>query len=74
MPGSFLTTITLSDDNYAVLLLRVQKFYDGISEDAEILTSQFISDRYSKKAYYFAVLRMPYEKGHAPEDAQPLQK
>jgi len=64
----------LSDDNYAVLLIKVQHFYNGLDENAEILTSQFISDRYSKKAYYFAVFRVPYKKGYAPEDAQPLQK
>lgn len=52
-----LTTVTLSDETYAALMLKVAEFYEALSDDYTVLTSNFVSDRFSKKAYYFAVLK-----------------
>lgn len=52
-----LSTVTLSDETYAALMLKVDAFYQGLSTDYTVLTSNFVSDRFAKKAYYFAVLK-----------------
>jgi hypothetical protein len=55
----FLFTVTLSDETYAGLLIKVEEFYRNQPpvNDLQVLTSDFVSDRYSKKVYYFAVLK-----------------
>ena len=51
------TTVTLSDESYSALLLKVAEYYRVQKEGLEVLTSSFVSDRFSKKVYYFAVLK-----------------
>ena len=55
----FLYTVTLSDETYAGLLIKVEEFYRNQPpvDDLKVLTSDFVSDRYSKRVYYFAVLK-----------------
>lgn len=63
----FLTTITLSEETYSALLLKVAAFYQAQNPNITVLTSQFLSDRFSKMAYYFAVVRYEgVKKGHTP--------
>ena len=59
-----LTTVTLSDDTYGSLLLKVQEFYNAQHNDLEILSSSFLSDRFAKKAYYFAILKIKKAAGN----------
>lgn len=51
------TTVTLSDESYATLLIKVEEYYRNQNQGLVVLTSSFVSDRFSKKAYYFAVLK-----------------
>ncbi len=55
----FLFTVTLSDETYAGLLVKVEDYYRNQikTKNLQVLTSDFVSDRFSKKAYYFAVLK-----------------
>ena len=52
----------LSDESYAGLLIKVQDFYNGLVGDYTVMTSNFISDRFAKRAYYFATIK----KGQEP--------
>lgn len=47
--------VELVAENYATLLFKVKEFYSGI-EVKEVMFSNFVSDRYSKKAYYVALI------------------
>jgi len=53
----FLYTVTLSDDSYSGLILKVSEYYRNERKGLHVLTSDFVSDRYSKKVYYFAILK-----------------
>jgi len=53
----FLYTVTLSDDSYSGLILKVSEYYRNERKGLMVLTSDFVSDRFSKKVYYFAVLK-----------------
>ena len=55
-----LITVTLSDESYAGLFLKMAAFYESLNFECEISASHIESDRFAKKAYYFAVLK----KGH----------
>ena len=55
--NSSLMTVTLSDDTYGALLLKVSEFYNTLKGDYSIECSHIMSDRFSKRAYYFAVLK-----------------
>jgi hypothetical protein len=50
-------TVTLSDDTYGALLLKVSEFYNTLKGDYSIECSHIMSDRFSKRAYYFAVVK-----------------
>ena len=52
-----LVTVTLSDESYAALMIKVQDFFNSLVGDWNIQTSHFVSDRFAKKAYYFAVIK-----------------
>jgi hypothetical protein len=67
----FLSSVTLSDDNYGVLLIKVREFFENADPNLEVLASHFVSDRYSKRSYYFAVLRFGAKKAAHLKDAQP---
>ena len=54
---TFYTTVTLSDESYSGLLLKISTFYEGLNTDYSIVDSHIVSDRFAKKAYYFAVLK-----------------
>jgi len=54
---SGVTTVSLSDDSYAGLMLKVQGFYNALNGDFVVMTDNFISDRFAKRAYYFATIR-----------------
>jgi ribonuclease HIII len=49
--------VSLSDESYGALLLKIQAFYETLHGDYTIETSHIVSDRFAKKAYYFAVLK-----------------
>jgi hypothetical protein len=53
----FLVTVTLSDDSYSALLIKVQEWYGSLVGDWTIQASHYLSDRFAKKAYYFAVIK-----------------
>ena len=57
-----LVTVTLSDESYAALMIKVQAFYDNLVGDWSIETSHFVSDRFAKKAYYFGVMKKATQK------------
>ena len=42
---SFLSSVTLSDDNYGVLLIKVREFFENADPNLEVLASHFVSDR-----------------------------
>lgn len=67
----FLYTVTLSDDSYAGLILKVEEYYrnENTDKDLNLLSSHFVSDRFSKKVYYFAVLK---RGDHQINDATPF--
>jgi len=52
-----LVTVTLSDDSYGALLIKVQEWYGSLKGNWTIQASHFLSDRFAKKAYYFAVIK-----------------
>jgi hypothetical protein len=54
---SSLITVTLSDESYAGLFLKMAAFYQSLDFECEVLASHIESDRFSKKAYYFAALK-----------------
>jgi len=51
------TTVTLSDESYSGLLLKISSFYEGLKVHYLIVDSHIVSDRFAKKAYYIAVLK-----------------
>lgn len=53
----FLFSVTLSDESYAGLILKVEEYFRNEKKDLAILSSHFVSDRFSKKVYFFAVLK-----------------
>ena len=55
-------TVTLSDQSYSALLLKVSDFYNGLRGDYEVMTDNFISDRFAKRAYYFATIKKGQEQ------------
>lgn len=57
-----LVTVTLSDESYAALIIKVQSFYQGLKGDWSIQSDHFLSDRFAKKAYYFAVMKEARQK------------
>ena len=58
---SEVTTVVLSDESYAGLLIKVQDFYNGLMGDYVVMTSNFISDRFARRAYYFATIKKGQE-------------
>ena len=67
---SGVTTVCLSDESYAGLLIKVQDFYNGLIGDYTVMTSNFISDRFAKRAYYFATIK----KGQEPKVPTPSEE
>ena len=57
-----LVTVTLSDESYAALIIKVQAFYQGLNGDWSIQSDHFLSDRFAKKAYYFGVMKEARQK------------
>jgi hypothetical protein len=51
------STVTLSDQTFAGLLIKVSEYYLALSGEFDICDAHFVSDRYAKRAYYFAVLK-----------------
>lgn len=51
------TTVTLSDESYSGLLLKISSFYEGLNVHYLIVDSHIVSDRFAKKAYYIAILK-----------------
>lgn len=51
------TTVNLSDESYAGLLLKVEEYFLGLVVDYDVVFSHIVSDRYSKRAYFVAVLK-----------------
>jgi hypothetical protein len=58
---SVVTTVSLSDDTFAGLMLKVQSFYNGYKGNYTVMTDNFISDRFAKRAYYFATIKKGQE-------------
>jgi hypothetical protein len=54
--------VTLSDESYGALLIKVDAFYQSLKGNWSVQTSHFLSDRYAKKAYYFAVMKEARQK------------
>ena len=52
-----LVTVTLSDESYGALLIKVDAWYSSLNGDWTIQASHYLSDRFAKKAYYFAVIK-----------------
>jgi hypothetical protein len=52
-------TVTISDDAYSTLLLKVTEYIGSMPSDHEIVSSDFLSDRFAKRAYWFAICRRP---------------
>ena len=52
-----LVTVTLSDDSYGALLIKVQEWYSSLVGDWSVQASHYLSDRFAKQAYYFAVIK-----------------
>lgn len=57
-----LVTVTLSDESYAALIIKVEAFYQSLKGDWNVEASHYLSDRFAKKAYYFAVLKEARQK------------
>lgn len=49
--------LILSAESYAELLITVQKWWETEGGDANVVDSHYLSDRFSKKTYYFLVYR-----------------
>lgn len=49
--------LILSAESYAELLITVQKWWETEGGDAHVVDSHYLSDRFSKKTYYFLVYR-----------------
>lgn len=49
--------LILSSESYADLLIAVQRWWETDGGDASVVDSHFLSDRFSKKTYYFLVYR-----------------
>lgn len=49
--------VTISDETYAGLMLKVQDYWLALNQEVEVVDSQITSDRYSQRAYYLAVLK-----------------
>lgn len=49
--------VTISDETYAGLMLKVQDYWLALKQEVEVVDSQITSDRYSQRAYYLAVLK-----------------
>lgn len=56
-PETFYTTVTLSDESYSALLLKISTFFEGLNTDYAVVDSHIVSDRFAKKAYYIAILK-----------------
>jgi len=56
------TTVSLSDETFAGLMLKVQQFYNGLKGNYVVMTDNFISDRFAKRAYYFATIKKGQEQ------------
>ena len=50
-------TVSLSDESYGALMLKVQDFYSSLKGEYTVMTDNFISDRFAKRAYYFATIK-----------------
>ena len=55
-------TVCLSDESYGALMLKVQNFYGSLKGDYTVMTDNFISDRFAKRAYYFATVKKGQEQ------------
>jgi hypothetical protein len=42
-------------------MLKVQSFYNGYKGEYTVMTDNFISDRFAKRAYYFATIKKGQE-------------
>lgn len=51
----------LSSDTYAELLLEVSRWYDTNGYSIEVVSDHFLSDRFSKRAYYFLTYKNNHE-------------
>jgi len=59
--------VSLSDESYGALMLKVQDFYSSLNGAYTVMTDNFISDRFAKRAYYFATIKKgPEHKVPAP--------
>lgn len=47
----------LSSDSYAQLLIEVSRWYANNGHSIEIINDHFLSDRFSKRAYYFCTYK-----------------
>ena len=47
--------LILSSDSYAELLITVQKWYETDGAFVNVVDGHYLSDRFSKKVYYFLV-------------------
>ena len=63
------TTVSLSDETYAGLLIKVQDFYNALQGDYTVTSDNFFSDRFAKRAYYFATIKKGQEQ-NAPTPSQ----
>ena len=52
--------LILSAETYAELLIEVQKWYEANGHSIEPIHNNFLSDRFSKRAYYF----LSYKNSH----------
>ena len=43
-------------------MLKVQDFYSSLKGDYIVMTDNFISDRFAKRAYYFATIKKGQEQ------------
>ena len=59
---SRVTTVSLSDESYGALLLKVAGFYASLKGEYTVMTDNFISDRFAKRAYYFATIKKGQEQ------------
>lgn len=57
-----LVTVTLSDESYAALIIKVEAFFQSLKGEWSVEASHYLSDRYAKKAYYFAILKEARQK------------
>lgn len=60
--------VTRTAENYAALLLEVQQYWNTEKRSLEVVDSQVVSDRHTKKVYYLAVVRPSRKACSLPDE------